>query len=317
MKCFRPRMLIHLTTAGFAWLLVASGAGTLVAEEQVAPAADDQGGIKVVVAGGMLTLRAQEVPLADVLAAIGERAGFEVSVRGTADMSVSMVLAEIPLEEGLRQLLRGGSFAFFYDRPRAEPAAELVELRVYAFEEGAAQPHPDRAAAPASEQPATLSAPMLHDDEAAPVISPLDPLEDRLEFARIEARAGKPRSRENLITLVLEDEHADVRGLAASALGRLGGPEAGGVLAEALSDRDWRVRGRAAWALGAAWGDQAVAPLTGLLIEERARSVRRVAAYTLSRIQGDAARDALEPLREDRDPAVRRIATLALEAAED
>jgi hypothetical protein len=98
--------------------------------------------------------------------------------------------------------LCGRSFAFLYDRARAHPAAKLVEVRVYA-EETAAQPEPGRAAASTS-TPSAMSGDANHH---APVISPFDPLEARLEFARIEARRGKPTSPDDLITLLLEDEH--------------------------------------------------------------------------------------------------------------
>jgi hypothetical protein len=243
-------------------------------------------------------------------------ADVEHPLRGALDAPVSVTLTGVPLEDGLRQLLGRGSFVFLYDHPGADPTRKLVELRGQVSEEAAALPGRDRAAAPA-DVPVPRDQSERHDDADVPAISPYDHIEDRLEFARLEARAGKPKSAEDLVTLLLEDEHAGVRGLAAAALGRLGGPEAGEALVEALSDRDWRVRRRAVRALGEAWGEQAVAPLAELLAEERGRSVRRVAAYTLSRIEGGAAREALARLQDDRDPRVRRIATLALEPAED
>jgi HEAT repeats len=303
-------LLACLGAAGLASLILAGG--TLAADD-AGKAVEDSRRPEVAIHAGVLTVQAHGVPLAEVLAAIGQRAGFEVTVRGAVDARVSVVLAEVPLEEGLRQLLRGRSFAFLYDRARAHPAAKLVEVRVYALEKTAAQPEPGRAAASTS-KPSAMSGDANHH---APVISPFDPLEARLEFARIEARRGKPTSPEDLITLLLEDEHAQVRGLAASALGRLKEPAAGDALVDALTDRDGRVRRRAVRALGEARGQQAVAPLAALLLEERTRGVRRVAAHTLSRIGGDAAMQILEPLQFDLDPQVRRIATFALEPAED
>jgi hypothetical protein len=303
----RSPMRLHLGAAGVAWLVLAGGAGGAPAADEGGKRAASPGRLEVALDQGALSVRAAGVPLAAVLGAIAARAGFALSVRGALDAPVSVTLAEVPLEDGLRQLLGRGSFVFLYDHPGADPTRKLVEVRGQVSEEAAALPGRDRAA----------DVPAPHDDADVPAISPYDHIEDRLEFARIEARAGRPKSAEDLVTLLLEDEHAGVRGLAASALGRLGGAEAGEALIEALADRDRRVRRRAARALGEARGGQAVAPLAALLAEERAREVRRVAAYTLSRIDGEAARRALKPLQRDHDPQMRRIATFALEAAED
>lgn len=311
---FHDPRVVPIGAAGLAWLVLTGGAS---AADDGVETASDQGRLELAVDAGVLTLQARDVPLADVLAAIGQRAGFDVSVKGDANTPISVVLAAVPLEEALRQLLREGSYAFLYDKSSVYPARRIVKVHVYAFEEASAVVERDEAVTLEPEVSATPGEPMRQDDEAAPLISPHDPLEDRLEFTRIEARGAKPTSATDLITLLREDEYANVRGLAAAALGRLGGAEAGEALAEALSDRDRRVRRRATRALGQAWGHQAVEPLSQLLMEERARSVRRVAAYTLSRINSAAAVQALEPLQYDLDPRVRRIAALALERAKD
>ena len=305
------RALVSVAAAS-AWLLAASGAGVL-AEGRIAPATDDRDRLGVVVDQGVLTLRAEDVPLSDVLAAIAERAGFELSVRGKADTPITADLTSVPLAQGLQQLLEGASAVFLYDQPLGDPARNLVGVRVHLFEAAALQQ--EVASAPAPD--AVAAGPEGSGNEEEPAISIYDPLEDRLAFARTQARLGRTSSPEEVTTLLLEDEHANVRGLAAAALGRRGGAEAGEALVEALSDSDWRVRRRAARALGQAWGYQAVEPLAELLSEESSRSVRRIAIYTLSRIEGDAAREALAALQDDPDPNVRGIATFALEPAED
>jgi HEAT repeat protein len=314
MESQRVQMLVRRTIAGFAWLLAASGAGAL-AEGEIAPAVDDRDRLGVEVDQGLLTLRAREAPLADVLAAIAERAGFEMSVHGAADTPVTADLSAVPLQQGLQQLLGSGSVVFRYDRPRGHPARRLVEVRAHLS--AAAAHQRERAAVPAADINAEAAGRVGSGHEDHPAISIYDPLEDRLAFARTQARLGRTKSAEDVMTLLLEDEHANVRGLAAAALGRVGGAEAGEALVEALSDHDWRVRQRAVRALGQAWGYRAVAPLAELLTEERARTVRRAAAYTLSRIEGEPAREALATLQDDPDPRVRRIATFALEAGAD
>lgn len=294
----------HLGTAGVAWLILASGAGGAAAPGEVIEAVPDPKRLEVVFEAGILTLEAEHAPLGDVLAAIAERAGFELSVRG-AETPISVVLTEVALEEGLRQLLGRGSFVFLYEQPGVDQVRKLVALRGHVSEE-AALPEQDRAT------PSTPGVPIPPGDTELPATTPYDPLEDRLAFARAEARRGMPKAADDLMTLVLEDPDANVRGLAAGALGRLGGAQAGEALVEALSDRDRRVRARAVRALGEAWDERAVAPLAQLLANDRVRSVRRVAAYALSRIEGGAARQALESLRQDRDPRVRRIVASAM-----
>lgn len=291
--------------AALAWLALSASSAPAAGEGgETAPPSPR---LELAVDSGSLTLRAEAVPLGEVLAAIGARAGFEVSVRGAVERPVTVVLTEVPIEAGLRQLLGSGSLLFAYDPPDGGPERRLVEVRALVAE----------AAPPLRSTPVGRhDQPESAGDAPLPAISPYDPLEARLEFARA-ARRGRPQAPEELETLLLEDEHAHVRGLAAAALGRRGGAAAGEALVEALSDRDWRVRRRAARALGDAWGDQAVEPLADLLAEERSRSVRRVAAYALSRVHSEAANEALAALRYDRDPSVRRIAAVALAPAGD
>lgn len=298
---------MRLMLAGAVGLLVG---GTCVhAEQAVEPSAEVPGHLEMDFGDGALTLEAQGVPLGDLLAAIGERAGFAVSLRGDSHTPVSVSLAEVSLEEALRKVLGEGSIVFFYDGTQEGSARRLVNVRAVAT--SSAQPDGDQ-----PEIQALPSEALRADEDAAPLISPFDPLEDRLAFARGQARNAGPKAGEGLMTLLLEDQDVNVRGMAASALGRLGGAEAGEVLVEALVDRDRRVRGRAVRALGRAWGYQAVTPIADMLAEERSRNVRRIAAYALSRIPGEAARQALEPLQSDPDRQVRRIASRALETGQ-
>jgi len=314
MHLLRRPIRLHLGAAGVVWLVLAGAAGAPAAGI-VIETASDTARLDVVIEEGILTLQAKNVALGAVLAAVAERAGFEVSVHGPADIPITADVAEVPLEQGLQRLLEGGSAVFLYDRPRGYPARRLVEVRVHMT---AASAHRQQTTTASTVNlPAAEAEPGGSSDEEEPAISIYDPLEDRLAFARTQARLARTSSPEEVTTLLLEDEHANVRGLAAAALGRRGGTEAGEALVEALADHDWRVRRRAVRALGQAWGYQAVEPLAELLSEESSRSVRRIAIYTLSRIEGDAAREALAALQDDPDPNVRGIATFALEPAED
>lgn len=308
--------------AGFIGLLVACGAGGASAAADEARSAGAESRLEITVDEGQLALRAEEVPLVNLLSAIGEHAGFEVSIRGEPGPPISVSFIDEPIEEALRRLLRERSAAVVFTHSNADGERHLSAVRVRLLQTGADPTGVGAAdAASASEVSGgtssgagSLTAHEPHQPRADYVVTPYHPREERLRFARSTARARQPSSAEseNLTMLLSEDPDSTVRGLAAAALGRLGGADAGEALAEALSDRNWRVRRRAVRALGQTWGNQAIEPLAKLLAKERARRVRRVAAYTLGRLGGEAARETLEPLRDDPDPHVRRIANLAL-----
>lgn len=63
---------------------------------------------------GRLTLSVRDTPLAEVLQAIGEKAGIAIEIHGDLAAPITESLTNVPLEEGIRQLLRDRSFAIKY-----------------------------------------------------------------------------------------------------------------------------------------------------------------------------------------------------------
>lgn len=61
-----------------------------------------------------LTVVAQEIPLSKLLAHIAVASAIEILMDPAADRSVSITLRDQPLEVGLKQLVRGLSYAMFY-----------------------------------------------------------------------------------------------------------------------------------------------------------------------------------------------------------
>lgn len=61
-----------------------------------------------------LTVIAQEIPLSKLLVHIAVASGIEILMDPAADRSVSITLRDKPLEAGLKQLVRGLSYAMFY-----------------------------------------------------------------------------------------------------------------------------------------------------------------------------------------------------------
>lgn len=111
---------------------------------------------------------------------------------------------------------------------------------------------------------------------------------------------------------LLEHSSPQVRGLAVSVLGQIGGEGAIESLIGALDDEDETVRNLALEQLGRLGNNLAVAPLAGLLDHDR-WSVRIRVVRSLESISGDEAFQALSrSAREDPSPAVRAEACRAL-----
>jgi hypothetical protein len=66
-------------------------------------------------AADRLTVVAQEIPLSTLLAHIAIASGLEILMDPDADRPVSITLRDQPLEAGLKRLVRGLSYAMFYE----------------------------------------------------------------------------------------------------------------------------------------------------------------------------------------------------------
>ena len=78
-------------------------------------AADMRPQVRYDSAADRLTVVAQEIPLSKLLAHIAVASGIEILMDPAADRSVSITLHDKPLEAGLKQLVRGLSYAMFYE----------------------------------------------------------------------------------------------------------------------------------------------------------------------------------------------------------
>jgi len=118
--------------------------------------------------------------------------------------------------------------------------------------------------------------------------------------------------------ILRQDSQANLRGLAATRLGKLGSAAAAAApdLTETLADRDEGVRRKAADAL-AALGPAAVAP-TMQKLDATDAGVRRLAVFVLAKLGADAkpALDALRKLQQDSDAEVKQLAELAVRRIE-
>lgn len=79
-------------------------------------AADMRPQVRYDSAADRLTVVAQEIPLSKLLAHIAVASGIEILMDPEADRPVSVTLHDKPLEAGLKHLVRGLSYAMFYER---------------------------------------------------------------------------------------------------------------------------------------------------------------------------------------------------------
>ena len=136
----------------------------------------------------------------------------------------------------------------------------------------------------------------------------------RLEAAGSPAGLGKPAAK--ALAEFLQDTNADVRAMAITGLGQIGGADQVPALAKLIADKgkkNRQVRMAVAEALGSI-GSRKGVPVLAELANDPDPAVRQRAAASLGRIGGAEARKALEILARDRVSSVRRAAKSALDS---
>jgi hypothetical protein len=271
----------------------------LLAAAAVGPARGNarQGGPLVSIQDNRLNVRLDRVPLRDVLAALAHEAPFTISVKGEVETEpISISLHDVELEQGLRRLLRGTSYAMTYESaPSASTSPDkprLMELTVF----GSAKAAATSDAQDMGSQPlGTVKAMPLRSSKNAAASTPTGPSPEHHSPApddpgqRVETlwTLGQQRSSELEATLgsALDDPQEEVR---ATAL-------------EVLRDTGTAVP---------------VEQLTRLAREDGNAHVRMDALALLADHAPDAAREALEAALQDAEPIVREHAERLLAEVE-
>ncbi len=244
--------------------------------------------LRVDVAGGLLTLRAEGSPLGEVAAAIGEQAGFEVIVIGTLATTVSASLTGVPVWEALERLLGDTSRVVFYDRQRKGRERAMVQLWLLG--------------------PGTGAAAVAADGAPGDVAGGLQDPDARTRsqaVLRLAGRGGSAQTLDDLVRMLRGDADPLVRSRAATALGSLGDPAAVPALAAALGDEHGSVRVAAAHALGEIGGDPATRELGTVLLHGVQTRERVIAAWGLGKQGTPLARQFLDAVADDPDKQVR------------
>jgi HEAT repeats len=239
---------------------------------------------EVTVERGRLTLSVQNALLAEVLQAIGEEAGIAIEIHGDLTERITTSFADIPLEEGLRQLLRGKSFALSY----APSAGDAQRSRLMAI----------------SVLPRSLEKPAAKASKVSTVG------EQREKLRRIRVLAGQQDTKavRELSALALNDPNPFVRSRAISVLGRLRKPENLAPLTWALKDQFSSVRIQALQGIKNLKGGDAVGDLQAIMVNDPDPAVRRQAVRLLSTIGSPEVPSVLKWAVADNDAAVSREA---------
>ncbi|MGX9728075.1 MAG: HEAT repeat domain-containing protein [Candidatus Electronema sp. VV] len=251
----------------------------------------------VTVENGLLTMKARNMPLREILQQIASQAKVEIVVQGGTEQAVSADFTRTALEEALRRLTQDFNSVFLYGPKQMKkvllyaknaPSGGKAEVQQEIFAPGgavaAASPSlPDRApvrsteAAPPS--PAEENDAEAEQESLAELIKSDDPaLREEAVGMLVELEDGSGLSQ--LAEMLLRDEDSGIRQLIAEALGSAGDRKAVPALGKALEDKDAEVRSMAVYSLGQLGGEEAMA-LIKKAQRDKKQAVREAAADAL------------------------------------
>jgi hypothetical protein len=236
--------------------------------------------MEVTVGDGQLSVNLRDAPLADVLRRIGQEASLTVNLDGQFRAPITGVFTALPLEAGIRRLVRGYSSTFAYDPPHPGRPARLAEIWVI---------------------------------ESAPA-APVDPRASATRRAAVSAlaRRGDETAVAELRRILAQDPDPGVRTQAALALGRSQDARVAPALAAALDDQHPSVRIQAVHGLARLEGERAAEVLARVLLSDPNPAVRRSAVLALAPLRDPRARSALSrAMSTDGDASVRQVAATA------
>jgi hypothetical protein len=287
---------------GIVWLAV------LLAVVAVGPARGSprQGGPLLSIQENRLSAKLDRVPLRDVLSALAHEAPFKISIKGEVETEpISISLHDVELEQGLRRLLRGTSYAMTYEP--ASPASatpdqpRLVELTVIGSEKAAPDSHAQSLGGTVKAMPltqgmgGTIKAMPLRTHRDFPASTSTDPPPEH-HF---------PAS---------DDPGQRVEAL--RTLGQQRSPKLDTTLGSALDDPQEEVRATALEVLRDTGSAVPVERITRLAREDGNAQLRIDALALLADHAPDAAWEALESALQDAEPTVREHTERLLEEVE-
>jgi hypothetical protein len=246
----------------------------------------------VEVRGDRLSVRLEGVPWGGVLTELERQTGLPFHLQGFLAGTVTEAFEALPLEQGLRRLLRHVNFILLYagakDTPRA--GSHVAQVWILPKRDGgrsdiAQAPHPPvrgaedpleslittalAAEAQREEREQAMAALAAYRDPRArgALLQALQDPEEHVRWSTVAALTTvRDEAAADLLShALLEDASADLRAGAADALGKIASPRAIDALQRALGDESAGVRQSAVEALGMIGGAQATEALKSAL----------------------------------------------------
>lgn len=256
------------------------------------------GYLHVEIADDIVTVKARDVSVKDLLVAVARRSGLVLVLHDPLDERVTLELHRLHLPEAMRRILRDQSFALQYVQPlySAGNSSDAHPSKLWVFSKGAGDNHASSDVTPAIEelQLDSINGKAGRGQDAVEGLAALD-ADERI------ARLGP----------ALADGDANVRLEAVSALANAGSDQAAAALATALSDGDSSVREETVDALGDIGGKTAIQALVQALMDPD-NEVREAAVEAFANIGGDESAVALAVALNDKDASLRAKAVDAL-----
>ena len=200
---------------------------------------------------GLVTLSINDVPLSDVLQAIGREMGVKVDLRGNLTSLIDAELADVPLDEAIKRLARGHSVCLLYGAPRRDGGAGLMEAWVIESRPGTTVARRPEAAgrsavaldgrASRAPRPAVATLTRMLLDDPSPAV--------RAQAATELLRLRDASATSALVTASRRDASTNVRRLAIRGLAALRTNDAWRAVEMAFDDHDPNVRAEAERAL--------------------------------------------------------------------
>ena len=241
--------------------------------------------IELALERGMLTLTVTNVPLADVLQAMGEQAGFKVIVHRDLDTSVTASFTRFPLDRAIFRLVGDTSMVMIYTAFQGDVGpGPLAEVHLYST--------------PSTRVVAAGQPTGAGETGRGARLRDVRTLVEQPDYAAVD----------DLAWIVVEDEDPVVRRMAAAGLGMVGGDQAVAALAQALADEDNTVQTRAIYALSKIGDDEAARALGEVLTGDSDAQMRRHAARALARLGSEEARRVLLAATSHPDETIRSAA---------
>lgn len=280
-----PTGLIRWVTSTLLFpLAVMAGTGPAGAQSggEIAQPADQA--FRVEFSQGLLSVKARDVRLQDLLNEVARHSGIELRLYAPLDERVTRSFNELGLPQAIDRLLRGKS----YTLQQAGDGSASMSSTLWVFGQGSRV---------GSEL--ALELPRV-------ATSPEDAFGNRLEVVAALAETGDEPDTAALASAIV-DRSISVRYEAVHVLGEIGGATSTGLLEQALQDADTNIRTASIDALAEIGGEDSARALA-LALNDADPAVRENAVYALGDIGGATATELIEQAARDPDALVREVA---------